>query len=523
MNHNANQSAVTGGIDSTDQRRRNLWITVILALFALRALVLVAQCFVPVTSPHVHRQIDTMGVAARYWLRWTVEGIPPPPAVGTGNAASVSSLDALIPLLPAVLNSGDTQGIMPMELPLLNWLASPAFSLGPVHGMAAAKLLLASLVLLLTVSAYRVWRNQEIVGCPVGLAVLAQGFFSIAALHYGRFIPDTIAMLLAVTSMGLAWQGPSGRQTGKKAAAMLLTTTALLMKPTAVIVYFLLLLEPPGTGREAGSTGLGQRLHFLFALVTATAKRHLAWLAPAVAATAAYYLFGTHAVRRYVETYDFFAVGIRPPWQALGAFFAQPESLLNLIGLKLLFPGGVFIIAWDHFRRWRTGSGPGTWPLWLILTLQTLAIAVLDGDHSYVHDYYFIGVSLTAALLLLNTWLRSPQRWLKAVMLVIVIVRVGELSFMELGFAGSQKPRAMRNLMPECEKLRSDFPDLPWGAGKPFRSPEEIFPRLGLCFLERQNSPSAPYGFFYTDEPLPSDCRWLAQEKLIGLAACGDK
>jgi hypothetical protein len=86
-----------------------------LGLSAIRLLSLIATSFLSLTPPHLWRQIDTLSVSLRYYLRWFVE--------------SGSPL-----FLPAVLNSGDSLGIMPMEFPLLNILFAPAFGLGPYYG-----------------------------------------------------------------------------------------------------------------------------------------------------------------------------------------------------------------------------------------------------------------------------------------------------------------------------------------------------------------------------------------------------
>src|SRR4051812_35303279 len=92
----------------------------ILTLLALRFGALLFGAFLPLGFPDVWRQITTLGISMRYWSRWNLEP-------GAEHL-----------LLPAVLDSGDGQGFMPMEFPILNLLTAPFFAMGPYWGRVGA-------------------------------------------------------------------------------------------------------------------------------------------------------------------------------------------------------------------------------------------------------------------------------------------------------------------------------------------------------------------------------------------------
>mgnify|MGYP005858824559 CR=1 FL=1 len=113
----------------------------------------------PLVRPHLGPQVDTMGVALRYFNRWTIED-------GTAGF-----------LLPAVLNSGDTLGIMTMEFPLINILTAFGFGMGVECGRVFAFVILYLIVLVLYFCNILVWNNKIIAGIPAQNAILLLLFF----------------------------------------------------------------------------------------------------------------------------------------------------------------------------------------------------------------------------------------------------------------------------------------------------------------------------------------------------------
>ncbi|RZA05988.1 MAG: hypothetical protein EOP11_11465, partial [Proteobacteria bacterium] len=159
----------------------------ILAAISVRTLVLAVGAFLPLTLPETWRQTDTLGVALRYWLRFTVEPTSAPR------------------WLPAVLNGGDTNGVMPMEFPLLNLLTAPAFAAGPYYGKALAILLHLGLCLGLTLANAWIWRGIKVGRARASTAMLLLPLLSFSANYYGRFMPDYLSMLLVLSAVGLSW------------------------------------------------------------------------------------------------------------------------------------------------------------------------------------------------------------------------------------------------------------------------------------------------------------------------------
>jgi hypothetical protein len=175
--------------------------------------------FLPLGHPHVWRQMDTLGVSLRYWLRWSVESPSP------------------WPLLPAVLHSGDSSGIMAMEWPLLNIVAAPLFALGPAWGTALARGLVLALNIALLLWNMKIWKGQTPGGIDASRSFRWMPLIGPGLVFFPKFIPDVVAMLFVLAGTGFLYQ--------KKARgwASLLLLSGLLMKPTSVIVLALLLLS----------------------------------------------------------------------------------------------------------------------------------------------------------------------------------------------------------------------------------------------------------------------------------------
>jgi hypothetical protein len=268
----------------------------IVALVLFRISILAVAAFLPLSVPGVWRQTDTMGVALRYWLRWTVE------------------VNSPMPLLPAVLNSGNTSGIMPMEFPLLNLFFAPAFALGPYLGRVLSMLGLLVLVHGLIYLCYRVWKkNGESIG------VESFGFFLMAVATFtsgwtGKFIPDLISVLLILLSVGISWSKTHSVKSG------LLCSIGILMKPTSVVVLALYLCHPKFLQRL--------RANFL-------------WGFCSVALGVLYYHFGVKWILQYQDGAGLFAVAFRPFFSSLVAFFSDVKNWTNMWMYRPFFSVGL--------------------------------------------------------------------------------------------------------------------------------------------------------------------------------------
>lgn len=443
-------------------------------LLRFRLAVLVAAALLPFSMPHVHRQTDTMGISARYWSRWALER------------------DARYPLLPAVLNSGDSDGILATELPLLNLVTAPCFALGKHAGRAAAMLFLLLLLSGLWRAALAAWKGQEITGVDAARALRFLPLLSLSAVYAGKFMPDLPAMLLVLVGTGLLFGGR------RLALAGGLVCAGLLVKPTSVVVLGLLLLH--SRRRDVARAALGP-------------------VGAALAATLVYYLVAVPAVAKLESTpWIQFAVKLQPVTSNLASFLAAaPRYLTSLLLKRMFFLGGAVVVAAIHL----TARKRATRPAWALLLAQALAVGALGGFPVYIHDYYFIGLAPTACVLFAAAWEARAPRWLGALLALGLALTALDLSWNDVGvFGRSQKARLFR-LDRQCRLLVSRNPELPWGQGLPFRSEREGYPELGLCFLERSASSSARYGFFRTSTTPDAGCEIIDTMSEVNLVRCG--
>jgi hypothetical protein len=147
-------------------------------------------------------------------------------------------------------------------------------------------------------------------------------------------------------------------------------------------------------------------------------------------------------------------------------------------------------------------------------------IAGLDGPHGFVHDYYFIGLAPTSALILWWIFTQQWPKWVIAALFVGVLIPTAELSLMDMRPLYKSELRDQLLLPQACEMLKSNHPEAPWGKGAVFRTVKEEYPSLGLCFGEREGSTTAPYGFFWKWEAIPAGCQVREPTKLILFVEC---
>lgn len=444
-------------------------------LLRARFAILAIAAFLPFGLPHMHRQSDTLGVSMRYWSRWTVE------------AASHH------PLLPATLVSGDQEGILPTEFPLLNLVTAPCFALGTWTGRYAARLLLLAAVLALTLYNARAWRGRFVDGVDAGRAMLAVPLVSFAMPVVGRFMPDYLAMILVCLAVGLSWDGK------RPSAALALAALGLLVKPTAVTALGLCLFRPRAAWRASW------------------------WIPGALAMAGLYYTVGTHAIEalKSVDPALGYAVAPRPPLASLVAFFSSPRELIDLLMKESFFPFGLPIVALFYFlRAWRGTSPPGA-RLWLLLVAQLAAGACLGGVGTFKHSYYFIGMAPTAALLLVGAWDVAPGAAARAVLGLLFVAKLLDVSWNDVNvFTPPSSKEANWRLERDCRDLAGKHPELPWRQGYVFRTELESYPLLALCFGERTSSRTAEWGFLLPTEALPGDCTVYDRRERVAIVRC---
>ncbi|MES2200708.1 MAG: hypothetical protein V4498_00490 [candidate division FCPU426 bacterium] len=439
---------------------------------ALRLAVLSLRSFLPLGLPELWRQHDTLGIAMRYWMRWTVE--------------APSSLPAWV---PALLESGEGHGANVTEFPLLTLLSAPWFYFGPALGRKLACLAVVWLGFGLCFLNARLWRGKRLGGEPLGAAMILLPIFSIAIGWSGKFTPDFLSLSLAVTALGLAWEGDVN--VWRLVGAGICGGLAVLMKPTTAGAFLLVLAAP------------GLRVQW---------KKHALWLGLAAGMALVYYTAGVALIRGYQTLPDFFPVRAQDPLRALARFFADPAFVLKFLLTRVLAPYVplALLLAWTPLTRvQRILAG--------ILGLQILFVAALAGDYVWSHDYYLMSVA-PAACLFFWSWMQGKApRWAKVAAMALWMGHLVEFSGMDLGqWLG--KPQPVLEI--EAAELKSRHPEIPWGQGLPFRSHYNGFPHLGLYFGERQNAVKADWGFYTPEEALPGDCKVLDRTGHLVLARC---
>jgi hypothetical protein len=431
--------------------------------------------FLPLVHPHIWRQVDTLGVSLRYWLRWTVEAPSP------------------WPLLPAVLHSGDSSGIMAMEWPFLNILAAPLFAFGPAWGTALARGLVLALNIILLLWNMKIWKGQTPGGVEASRSFRWMPLIGLGLVFFPKFIPDALAMLFVLAGTGFLYQKK------RRGWATLLLLLGLLMKPTSVIVLALLLLSPT----------LIQVLRFA-----------LPSIGGAFVLTVLYYMKGTRWIQSLGGSESLYRVEPQNPWVSVQEFFSNVPQLADLMLQGLAFYAGLPLLLFLMMLGRIRPLGR----LWLLLLLQILAIALLDGAHSFQHRYYFMGTLPFICLLLqaalddlTASQLGRKIRW--ALLLLIGGSALTQMAY-EWRPLYQKTPAERFPSFRDCADVKSRLPDWPWNKALVFRTAPRPYPLLGLCFGERVGSDHSAYGLYLESDPLPIDCKEVQRAGHVIAASC---
>jgi hypothetical protein len=271
------------------------------------------------------------------------------------------------------------------------------------------------------------------------------------------------------------------------------------MKPTSVIVLALLLLSP----------ALIQVLRFA-----------LPSIGSAFVLTVLYYMKGTRWIQSLAGGESLYRVEPQNPWDSLREFFSNLPQLADLILQGLSFYAGLpLLLVLMVLRRVRPLGR-----LWLLLLLQVLAIALLDGAHSFKHRYYFMG-TLPFICLLLQAALddlkesRQGQRIRWAFFLLIGGSFLAQVAY-EWRPLYLKTPAERFPSFRDCADVKNRLPDWPWGRALVFRTEPRPYPLLGLCFGERVGSDQSAYGLYLDSDPLPSVCKEVQRAGQIIAASC---
>ena len=323
------------------------------------------------SHPHIIRQVDTMSVGLNYWLRWS-DGIAAPYFFHN--------------FLPGSLGGGDTPGITAMEFPLLNLLIAPWFSLGHYWGFTASFMF----VMCLNFGAfwwhYLEWQK---VSKKMGDTALLMGMFGITSLFMMRVMPDFLSMILVSISCAYSFQKKS------RLASFGLLSLGLLMKPTSAIALAVMFLK-----------------NFKSSL-----RRDFFWVIFGIIFAGIYYTKGLQALASVSDMTGYFKVNPLGPIQGLSELFNNISRL----------PGFVFR---SFFSRWpfipiviAIIMAPKKGYIYIIglITIQILTIFAIDGDHGFVHEYYFIGCSFLISFMIISIMENTHSKLIVSIIFLMTV------------------------------------------------------------------------------------------------------
>lgn len=474
------------------------------AAAALRLLTLLPTAFLPFTLPEVWRQSVTIGVALRYWNRWVFEN---------GYAGK---------WLPAVLDSFDGTGIMPMEAPILNIGFAPFFALGPYYGKIAAVIGITLLQFGLLFAAHRVWKPR------LGWTLLLLPFLSFTFGWFGKFTPDLVAMLAALVGVGLLIDREASRRA--RIVAGLLIGAGILMKPTTVAILPLLLFGLPVSSSRIETK-----------LIEAT-KRYWASVGVPTLIAIAYYLFANPWIDRFRDTPAQFPVSFRDPWATILGITAHPWAYLRVFHVRLFAPYLIYPLVllaffrWAEARRasdeqalergkeWRTIAG--------IFGIQLLVLTFLAGTHVFDHEYYFMALApiacyIFARILAPNGKSLSAQEGNRISKIlvagILLLVAIPNLEAVWISYKPLIRHQSELRRAAECRDLIRAHPEVPFHKGLAFRSAPGPYTDLGICFGEREMSTRAEWGFLRKGEGDLAGCETVDTRTMVRLIRCSSR
>lgn len=418
-----------------------------------KLLFVILSLFSAFSHPHIIRQLDTLGITARYWLRWTIE-----PVLNH-------------PFFPALIQAGDAYGIHATEFPLLYILLAPIFSLPNPYNIFVARILFFALNLVLTYISFKIWKKNGDKETNFKAVHIFLMIFGISSVYVGRFMPDYPSFILVLIAMALSY---------KKINYLSLPIAALglLLKPTAIITFGFYLLK--------------DKKELLGHIIK--------WIFPSVLIALIYYVWGTNYLNSISDIPRYFYSNFRNPIEQLLNFFISYKNIPKLFFKDLFSSYLLIFIIWDLFK-----SKFKLFKLWAVLILQILAGAALDGSHSFIHDYYFIGTSFIVAIIFYDFLMRQSNK------IFFICLTILSLFTLEKGFHANKQTFSQDNKLWQCAKIKNEILKIDNTVYKIRNSPDHRAD-LGTCLTLKQNSNSAEFGVYYKNN-VPLDGTVIFQTK----------
>ena len=454
---------------------KKLILNFLLIILGVKIMILLIRSFGPFTTPHIIRQMDTMGVTLRYWLRWTIEE------------------DLNYPFYPAVLTAGDNYGITPTEFPILNILFAPFFALPLSIARKVSYLFFITMNLLLAYTNFKVWKQKKVLGIDAGLAMALIPIISFSGMYIGRFMPDFASFIFVSIAIGLSWEKSSVY------FSLILATLGMLLKPVAVIVFGLYLIN--------------NNKKFLF-------KNIYKWIMPSIIIVLLYYIYGIRELKLVSDIPKYFAIDIKSPVDMLISFFKHYKGIGTVLSKGLFVTGLIYLFLIFKLYRLVKEKRFNFSVLWLVALLQFIVVGSLGGRNTIAHPYYFIGMSPVLCFIMAKFLFEIKNKIFLIVILVTILIFNLERGFYQIRPILGLSNKKDHTIFRECDVLRERNTSFPWKKGVRFRSDFSPISILGLCFGEIQNSKVSQYGFYFKQDKVPSECQIVDKTKNINLVKC---
>lgn len=393
--------------------------------------------FLPFYHPHIIRQNDTLGIIVRYWLRWTQEP------------------NLISPLYPALIQAGDSYGIHATEFPLLYIILAPLMALPNPYAIILIKIIFFAFALFLVKLSSDIWEKNKSLDLDFKLIHKIFIIFGCSSVYFFKLMPDFIAMMMVLIAVGLSFE---------KNALLKSTfwaTLGLLLKPTVILVFPIIFLA---TKRRV--------IESIFS-----------WMLISVFCAGLYYTMITAELNSTSDIVPYFYSSLRNPFEQLISFFYMPGEILKLL-FKNIFTIYVLIFILADLKLNKVQLSALDKKVWGLLGLQVLMGASLDGEHSFVHDYYYMGTSIVVAIIFFRFMQRSFR--LSKVALVILL-----LFNLDKGYQAIDRG-INKNLIWQLAEISKQIP----ANEHRVRTNQTRYANFGPYLKKIENSKNARYGVY---------------------------
>ena len=165
------------------------------------------------------------------------------------------------------------------------------------------------------------------------------------------------------------------------------------------------------------------------------------------------------------------------------ALIALPLSLGIALAAGAPAMAGIFsaIVGGVVTTLYRGGHISVNGPAKGVIAVILLGIALLDGDHAFIHDYYFTGLSLSTSLIFIFFLQKAPKA------LVVLSLSILSLFQLERGFYETRQIFE-NNIWKQCSQILNQNLLVNYDKVDSKFSP---YPTIGLCLGKIQNAKSS--------------------------------